>query len=372
MAEHDVVIRGGNVVDGTGSSARTADIGIDGDRITAVGSVGSGATEIDADGALVTPGFVDMHTHFDAQVTWDPYLTPSGWHGVTSVVMGNCGVGFAPAAPDKRDWLIGLMEGVEDIPGAAMHEGITWAWETFPEYLDAIESMDCVLDYGTQIPHGALRAYVMGERGADNETATAADISQMQALVAEALDAGALGFSTSRTPLHKSIDGVLVPGTFAGNDELFGIGAALKSAGHGVFQYAPEHIEVEAEFDWMRPLAAELGRPVVFNFSQTDQQPTYWRKVLGLLEQAAADDLPVFGQCAGRAIGVLMGWECTVHPFVGHPTYRAIADLPIEHRITERQFLADIRTAIPNHTQTFWDMTIAAYWAWSECWSRHL
>ncbi len=330
---HELVIRGGRVVDGTGAPARTADVAIDGGRITEVGRVGPGRREIDADGLLVTPGFVDMHTHYDAQATWDPTLGPSSWHGVTTVVMGNCGVGFAPAAPDRHDWLIGLMEGVEDIPGAAMHEGIQWEWEHFPEYLDALGRREYAVDVGTQIPHGALRAYVMGERGAANEEATPADIAEMARLVREGLEAGALGFSTSRTSLHKSIDGELVPGTFASRDELFGLGRALAEAGHGVFELASEHTSLGKDIAWMRELAAETGRPVIVNLSQTDFAPVLWRDILGHLDAAAEEGVPLFAQVAGRAIGLVMSWHLTAHPFVTYPGWDALAKLTPEARV---------------------------------------
>ncbi|MCU1487673.1 MAG: N-acyl-D-aspartate/D-glutamate deacylase, partial [Actinomycetia bacterium] len=210
---HELVVRGGLVVDGTGGAPRLADVAVDGGRITEVGRVDvAGAQEIDATGQVVTPGFVDIHTHYDGQVTWDPALSPTSWHGVTTLVMGNCGVGFAPVERHKREWLIGLMEGVEDIPGTALHEGIKWAWETFPEYLDAVDSTPLALDVAALAPHGAIRAYVMGERGARNEPATPADIDAMAAIVAEAIEAGAVGVSTSRTILHKAIDGEAVPG----------------------------------------------------------------------------------------------------------------------------------------------------------------
>ncbi len=231
---HDLVIKGGTVVDGTGAPARTADVAVTDGRIAEVGHVdGRGRREIDADGLLVTPGFVDIHTHYDGQVTWDPLLTPSCWHGVTTVVMGNCGVGFAPVASDRHDWLIGLMEGVEDIPGAALSAGIQWEWESFPEYLDTLDRLPKAIDIGTQVPHGAVRGFVMGERGARNEPATPDDIEAMAAIVREGIAAGALGFSTSRTLAHRAIDGEPVPGTFAAEDELFGIGRVLGDLGHG-------------------------------------------------------------------------------------------------------------------------------------------
>src|SRR6476660_2516283 len=237
---HDLVISGGTLVDGTGAAPRRADVAIDGDRITEVGDLEdrSARETIDAGGMLVTPGFVDVHTHFDGQITWDPMLTPTCWHGVTTIVMGNCGVGFAPVHPDKHDWLIGLMEGVEDIPGAALSDGIQWGWETFPEYLDAVDRVPQMLDVGAQIPQGAVRGYVRGERGAKNEPATEADIDAMAVIVRGAIEAGALGVSTSRTSAHMAIDGEPVPGTFAAEDELFGIGRALADARTGVFALA--------------------------------------------------------------------------------------------------------------------------------------
>jgi N-acyl-D-amino-acid deacylase len=332
---HDLVIRGGRVVDGSGQPAKTADIAVDGDRITEVGRVGAGKRELNGDGLLVTPGWVDVHTHYDGQVTWDPYLTPSSWHGVTSVVMGNCGVGFAPVHPEKRDWLIGLMEGVEDIPGAALSEGIAWDWESFPEYMDAIDRTPHAIDFAVQVPHGAVRAYVMGERGANNEEASAEDVTQMASIVEEALRAGALGFSTSRTLLHKSIDGVPVPGTFADRNELFGIGAALRNTGTGVFQIAAQHEDVPTELDWIDELAAWTGRPVSFNLSQIDPSPELWRKGLERLERANPQ---VVAQVAGRGIGIILCWEGTGHPFLNRLAYLPLHQLsPEERRIELRK-----------------------------------
>ncbi len=342
---HDLVIRGGTLVDGTGEPRRTADVAIDGDRVTDLGKVGPGRREIDADGALVTPGWVDMHTHYDGQVTWDPYLTPSGWHGVTTVVMGNCGVGFAPALPDRHDWLIGLMEGVEDIPGAALAEGLTWGWETFPEYLDVLESSPHAIDFGTQVPHGAVRAYVMGERGAANEDATADDIAAMADIVQQGLEAGALGFSTSRTMLHRAADGRLMPGTFASHEELFGIAAGIRRAGHGTFQLAAQHEDVPGEIAWMRKLAADFGVPVSFNLSQIDPQPALWREGLAKLEAAVADGLPMVAQVAGRAIGILFAWEGAGHPFMNRLPYLNLHQLPIAERI-EQLRRPEVREAI--------------------------
>ena len=318
-----------------------ADVSVTADRIVAVDTARAAPTAsanrvIDADGLLLTPGWVDVHTHYDAQVSWDPWMTPSSWHGVTTIVMGNCGVGFAPARADRHEWLIELMEGVEDIPGSAMTEGITWEWSTFPEYLDAISAHPHVLDIGTQIAHGPLRAFVMGERGASNEPATANDIEAMATLVEEALRAGALGFSTSRTPLHRSKAGELVPGTTAGADELLGIGRAIRRAGHGVFQFAPEHARLPIdEWPWMRDLAAVTGQPVCVNLNQPDSAPEVWRDVLDLLDVAAASNVALYAQIAGRSIGILYCLHGSVHPLLFHPAYAEVAHLPMPERLHE-------------------------------------
>ena len=326
---YDLVIRNGKLIDGTGAPARFADVAVQDGLIAAVGQdLGPAKRTIDATGLLVTPGFVDMHTHFDAQATWDPYLTPSSWHGVTTVIMGNCGVGFAPAAPDKHDWLIGLMEGVEDIPGSAMHEGIKWGWESFPEFLDVLDKMPRAIDIGAQVPHGPLRAYVMGEAGAKNGVASDDDIDKMAVLVRDGLKAGALGFSTSRTLLHKAMDGEFVPGTFASKEELFGIAKVLGEVGHGVFQCASEHTQMPKEIQWMKVVAAETGRPVIFTLSQTDMMPDLWKQIVGVLEEAAEQNIPLFAQAAGRAIGIMMCWRGTAHPFATYPSWLAIKDLP--------------------------------------------
>jgi N-acyl-D-amino-acid deacylase len=335
----DLVVRNGNLVDGTGAPPRPADVVVEGGRIRAVEPAGSASTAgahrvVDAEGRLVTPGFVDVHTHYDAQVTWDPWVTPSSWHGVTTIVMGNCGVGFAPAAPDRHAWLIDLMEGVEDIPGSAMTEGITWEWTSFPEYLDAVAQGPRVLDVGAQIAHGPLRAFVMGERGAANEPATADDRAAMGRLVREALDAGALGFSTSRTPLHRSKAGELVPGTDADASELLAIGDAMADAGHGVFQFAPDHVRVPVdEWPWMEALARRTGRTVSVNLNQPDQDPEVWREVLRLLDAAAAEGLAMYAQVAGRSIGILYCLHGSVHPLLFHPAYAEVGDLPMAERL---------------------------------------
>lgn len=335
----DLVITNADLVDGSGVPRRPADIAVEHGRIVAVQDAGTlstagAARTFDAEGLVVTPGFVDIHTHYDAQATWEPEMTPSSWHGVTTVVMGNCGVGFAPAAPDRHQWLINLMEGVEDIPGSALDEGITWGWTSFPEYLDVLESRDRVLDIGTQIAHGPLRAYVMGDRGADNELATAEDRESMAKLVEEALRAGALGFSTSRTPLHRSKSGELVPGTDADSDELIAIGEAMARVGHGVFQFAPDHALVpEREWPWMVELARRTGVTISINVNQPDSAPDVWREVLGLLDEAAAENLPIVAQVAGRSIGILYCLHGSVHPLLFHPAYGEVAHLPMPERL---------------------------------------
>jgi N-acyl-D-aspartate/D-glutamate deacylase len=346
---HDLVIRNGSVVDGTGGPARapgTADIAVDGERITGVGQVvGKGRREIDAHGLLVTPGFVDIHTHYDGQVTWDPEVTPTSWHGVTTIVMGNCGVGFAPARPGKRDWLIQLMEGVEDIPGTALAEGMTWNWETFPEYLDELDRMRRVLDVSALVPHGAVRAYVMGDRGGANAEATPDEIDRMADLVREAIEAGAAGFSTTRTILHRAKDGELAAGTLASADELVGIGRALGEAGAGVFELASDMFDPEAEFAWMATVARESGRPVTFNCLQDDIRPEHWRRLIELADEATATGARIVPQVAGRPACLLLGWDSTAHPFLFHRTWQEIAGLPREERLA-RLRTAEVRDAM--------------------------
>ncbi|MBC7522016.1 MAG: amidohydrolase family protein, partial [Sandarakinorhabdus sp.] len=326
---HDMVIRGGTIVDGTGAAAFIGDVAIDAGRITAVGTIAAkGREEIDATGLHVTPGFVDIHTHYDGQATWDSEMAPSAWHGVTTVVMGNCGVGFAPAKPDKHDWLIGLMEGVEDIPGTALAEGMTWNWETFPEYLDALEQRARTVDVATHVPHGSVRAYVMGERGANNEAPTEHEIAQMSAIVEEGLKAGALGFSTSRTVLHKSIDGVLVPGTTATKEELIGIGRAVARAGHGVFEMASDLRREWDEFGWMGALSKETGLPVTFAMLQSIAKELPWEEQMAETARWNAEGANIVAQIALRGTGILMAWRGTAHPFAFRPSWQAIAALP--------------------------------------------
>ena len=285
---------------------------------------------VDADGLLVTPGWVDIHTHYDGQATWDEVLAPSSWHGVTTVVTGNCGVGFAPARPDRHQWLIGLMEGVEDIPGSALAEGMHWEWETFPEYLDLLDQRKWTVDVGTQIAHGAVRSYVMGERGARNEPATLEDIEAMKELVKEAITAGALGFSTSRTIAHLAIDGEPVPGTYAAEDELFGIGSALGELDRGIFELAPagvageDIISPKKEMDWMRRLSATIGRPITFALVQVDDAPDLWREMLDESLRAVSEGADLWPQVAGRGFGLLSGHFTTYSLFDQIPAYQQL------------------------------------------------
>ena len=331
---HDLVIRGGTIVDGTGVAAFTGDVAIDGGLIAAVGTVeAKGREEIDATGKVVTPGFVDVHTHYDGQATWDPEMAPSSWHGVTTVVMGNCGVGFAPAKPDKHDWLIGLMEGVEDIPGTALAEGMTWDWETFPEYLDALERLPRTVDVGTHVPHGAVRAYVMGERGARNEAPSETDIAQMSRIVEEGLRAGALGFSTSRTVLHKSVDGELVPGTTATKEELIGIGRAMGRVGYGVFEMASDLKREWNEFEWMGELSRETGLPVSFAALQSIAKELPLDEQIATMRAENEKGANIVAQIALRGNGIIMAWRGTVHPFRFRPSWVAIAELPWEEQL---------------------------------------
>jgi N-acyl-D-aspartate/D-glutamate deacylase len=356
---HDLVIRGGTLIDGTGVPARTGDVAVTDGRITEVGRIsGPSRRSVDAAGLAVTPGFVDIHTHYDGQATWDSQLAPSCYHGVTTLVMGNCGVGFAPVRPGQHDFLIQLMEGVEDIPGTALHEGIQWEWESFPQYLDALARRRFAMDVATQVPHGAVRAYVMGERGAKNEPASPEDIAAMAALVKEGVAAGALGFSTSRTIAHRAITGEPVPGTFAAEDELIGIGRAMGSLGRGIFEVAGAGAAGEdiaapkAELDWMRRLSKEIHRPVTFALLQVDAAPELWRELLALSEAAAKEGAQVYPQVAGRPFGMLVGHQTKIHPFALRPSFEALRALPFAERMrrlaepaVRRAILAEGKTA---------------------------
>ena len=340
----DTVIRGAQIVDGNGAAPFSGDIAIQDGLIQAVGTVaGRGREEIQADGAVATPGWVDVHTHYDGQVSWDDTLDPSFSHGVTSVVMGNCGVGFAPAPPGGEQRLIELMEGVEDIPGTALDEGIEWGrWETFPEYLDYIASRQYTLDVGTQVPHSALRNYVMGDRALRHENATADDLSAMALIVQQAVEAGALGFSTSRTVGHRSVLGETIPGTFAERDELMALANAMKAAGRGVFQAVPagvvgdlagpEHQTTEEEVSLFVDIAKASGCPVTFTLAQNFNRPDQWRACLDLVATASGQGLKVVPQIATRPIGFVTSLQ-SYHMFQRRCTYLALANLPFEARL---------------------------------------
>ena len=331
---YDLKITGGTIVDGTGADRFVGDIGVKDGRIVAVkrggGLEGDAAETIDATGRVVAPGFVDIHTHYDGQVTWDAVLEPSSAHGVTTLVSGNCGVGFAPVHPGGETELIELMEGVEDIPGTALHEGMTWGWESFPGYLDKLEGRELAVDFGVQIAHGTVRTYVMGDRGARNEPASPEDIDLMGKYVTEAVEAGALGFSTSRTLGHRAMNGEPVPGTFAAEDELFGLGRAMARGGRAVFELAPmgaageDIVAPKTEVEWMRRLAAEVDRPVSFALIQVDAAPDLWREIMDESLAAHEAGAPIYPQAAARPFGMLLGFAGH-HAFSKRPTYLELA-----------------------------------------------
>jgi N-acyl-D-aspartate/D-glutamate deacylase len=337
----DLIIKDGLIIDGTGRAAFRGDVGVSGERIVAVGEVASPARRtLSAEGLLVTPGFVDIHTHFDGQASWDSELAPSSNNGVTSVVMGNCGVGFAPARADKHDWLINLLEGVEDIPGTALAEGLTWDWETFPDYLDALARRRYSMDVGAYLPHAALRTYVMGDRGADHaQHPSDAEIDDMAALTAEALKAGALGFSTSRTRAHMSRDGRNIGTLHAGARELLGVARALRQSGLGVIQLisdAYQHDDedaVEAELRLIRALAEGSGRPLAFSLMQVRNAPGRWKHLLAAADHMTRDGLDVHVQVGPRPIGAIMSLASSLNPFLATEAYKALAALPFEARI---------------------------------------
>jgi N-acyl-D-aspartate/D-glutamate deacylase len=323
---HELVVRGGTVHDGTGGPARTADVAIDDGVITEVGNVDArGRRELAADGAIVTPGFVDVHCHYDGQATWDAHLAPSSWHGVTTVVIGNCGVGFAPVREHDQGRLIQLMEGVEDIPGTALYEGLAWDWETFPEYLDALERRARDIDVCCLVPHGAVRLYVMGERGAARHAATDAEIEAMGDIVRDGVAAGAFGFSTSRTLNHRTSTGDLTPTIGAIGDELLGIARAMRASGRGVFEVVSDFEDVEAEFDIFRRVASETATRTFISLNQNKRGG--YRAVLDRVAQAAEAGLPITAQVAVRAIGVLLGLDTTVSPFFSNPAWQEVASL---------------------------------------------
>lgn len=334
MAEHDLVIRGGFVVDGSGAPGREADIAIANGLISQVGDVvGTGAEEIDAKGKLVAPGFVDIHTHYDGQVTWGDALSPSSNHGVTTAIMGNCGVGFAPVRTSDHDRLIRLMEGVEDIPFPVLAEGLPWNWESFPDYLDSLDERVFDIDFGAQLPHAALRVYVMGDRGANREDATDEDIAAMAALAKSAVESGALGFSTSRTLNHRTSDGQPTPTLTASEKELTGIAMALGEAGKGVLQFVSDFNDPQKEAAMLRRIVERSGRPLSVSLAQADVSPDGWKLLLNEIETASADGLQMRAQVGPRPVGLLLGLELTLNPFSGHPVYQTIANEPFEKRV---------------------------------------
>jgi N-acyl-D-aspartate/D-glutamate deacylase len=342
---HDLIIRNGTIVDGTGAARFQGDIAIDGDRIVQVGVVsGEARRELDAEGMIVTPGWVDIHTHYDGQATWDAVMAPSSWHGVTTAIMGNCGVGFAPVRPGDHQFLIELMEGVEDIPGAALAEGIDWQWEHFPEYLDALEAKKRAIDVGVHVPHGAVRAYVLGERCNTDYAPNAAEIAEMAALVREGVIAGALGFSTSRTLLHKDKHGVHVPGTFAGSDEMLAMGLAMKGLAHGVFEMVSDHLGDNDEWQWVKGFAQETGLPVTL--VATSAGAYEGDKMYNIAEESRLQGMDIRPQIAGRPTGVLQGLQSNFHVFVAHPTFkRDLAHLPLAEMVAAMQ-RPEIRAAL--------------------------
>ncbi|WP_380871630.1 amidohydrolase [Sphingomonas sp. DBB INV C78] len=334
-AELDIIVRGGTILDGTGAAAYTADLGISGGKIAEIGKISRRAhEELDAQGCIITPGFVDIHTHYDGQATWENCLQPSSGHGVTSVVMGNCGVGFAPCRSGDRQLLIQLLEGVEDIPEVVMTEGLPWTWETFPDYLNVLASRTLDVDFAAQLPHSALRVYVMGERGANHEPANAADLAAMRRLTTESIKAGAIGVSTSRSLAHRSKAGDLAPSVGTVEQELLAIAQGLGDSGTGVFQLIYDgHSGAEHEFSLMRRIAETSGRPLSFSLMDHPNWPGSWRTMLSGLEKAVADGLEMRAQIFPRPVGVLMGLQLSLHPFSFHPGYKAIASMPLAERV---------------------------------------
>jgi N-acyl-D-amino-acid deacylase len=330
---HDIVIRGGSIIDGSGAPAFTGDVAIAQGRIAAVGGKqGPARREIDADGLLVTPGWVDVHTHYDGQAMWDPLLAPSCWHGVTTVMFGNCGVGFAPVKKEHRGALMDLMEGVEEIPNPVLAAGLNWEWETFPQYMDELDRRPRAIDVAAQIAHLPLRVHVMGDRAVRREAATPDDIASMRDLTVEALRSGAFGFTTSRTDSHKTPEGDLVPSRDADDHELLGIGQALGITGTGAFGMNSDFDDEDYELRWMRKQAKATGRPVWFLLTDRYTDPGRWRRLMKAVHAARAEGLPVTAQMAGRPIGVMMGIGTALNPFTVRPTYKQIESLPIEEQ----------------------------------------
>ena len=339
----DMLIKGGTVLDGDGGPARKVDIRVAGGIIAEVAAdlmPNAGDTTFDATGLLVTPGFVDVHTHYDGQATWDEQLAPSCWHGVTTVVMGNCGVGFAPVHPGEHQRLIDLMEGVEDIPGTALAEGMTWGWESFPEYLDKLDARKWMIDIGTHVPHSAVRHYVMGDRAATGD-ATDAEVAQMSAIVREGVAAGALGFSASRLLAHRDNSGGVVPGTYTSEAEFEAIVAEMATLGRGVFELIPRGMDGEvsevahAEIEWIGNIATRTGRPVIFGVMQTHTELDRWKMMLDHASELQAKGIPIYPQVGARPAGIVFGLQSFQHTFSTRPSYLAILELPLAERVAE-------------------------------------
>src|ERR1700694_5535681 len=351
MADNpDLVIRGGSIADGLGGELFEADVAISDGRIVEIGRVLSKCTEeIDARGKLVAPGFVDVHTHYDGQVTWSQDITPSSQNGVTTAVMGNCGVGFAPCRPDDHQRLIQLMEGVEDIPEPVLSAGLPWAWESFPDYMDWLSQRNFDMDIGAQLPHAALRVYVMGERGARRDPATPEDNRAMGALAGDAVRAGALGFSTSRTLNHRTSTGDFTPTLKAGEDELTAIAGAMHKVGRSVLQFVLDQGSIHEDLPMMLRVAEKTQCPISFSVTQADKAPRRWRQTLDSINEASARGLSITAQIAARPVGLLLGLELWRNPFQTHPSYRAIAKLPLAERLA-RLRQPEMRGAIPRAT----------------------
>jgi N-acyl-D-amino-acid deacylase len=335
---HDTVIRGGTIIDGTGKPGYTGDVALENGKIASVGGkAGPGKREIDAAGNIVTPGWVDVHTHYDGQATWDAELAPSSWHGVTTVLFGNCGVGFAPVRNVDHSALIGMMESIEEIPGITLADGLKWNWETFPQYLDALASMPRAIDVAAQIPHHPLRVYVMGERAINREPATADDIAQMRDAVRAGLQAGAFGFTTSRTNSHKTPAGEMVPGRYSEVQELLGIGSAFKGLNHGAFGVNSDFEDEAGELAWMTKLGQDTGRPVWFLLTDRPTDTVRWQRLMAGVHKARAAGAQVTAQIAGRPVGVMLGIDTALNPFSIRPSYQALLKLPAEQRIARMQ-----------------------------------
>ena len=349
---HDTVIRGGTIVDGTGKPGYTGDVALEDGKIASVGGkAGPGKREIDANGLLITPGWVDVHTHYDGQATWDPVLAPSSWHGVTTIMFGNCGVGFAPVRKEDHTSLIGLMESIEEIPGVALAEGLKWNWETFPQYLDALDQMPRAIDIAAQIPHHPLRVYVMGDRAINREAATADDIAAMRDAVRAGLEAGAFGFTTSRTNSHKTPQGEMVPGRYSEVQELLGIGSAFKGLNYGAFGVNSDFDDEKVELEWMTKLGQDTGRPVWFLLTDRPNDAVRWKRLMAGVHKARSQGAMVTAQIAGRPVGVMLGIDTALNPFSIRESYQALLKMPADERIKRMQdpaFRAQVLSEAPS------------------------